>query len=199
MTILEDGSGNGYKVRIGPSLRMATESVTETLEELSINQGNGFNIATPRITLTTTNESALFYIKNNDDRELILTTVFVNSSNSTGTLSNQPYFKVYRNPKTGTLIDNARLIEPINKNYGSKEIITADIYYGAEGDTIGGEDGIIDIPMPPRDVLPLAEFVVTVILPKGSSYAHTYRPSTGNTSVDIITGCNIYKLPERFA
>ncbi len=58
---------------------------------------------------------------------------------------------------------------------------------------------IIEVPLPTRAAATLLEFSTEVIIPKGSSYGLSYQPETGSTSVDMIVGVTLIKLPKEFA
>ena len=199
--IIKDGTGKGYLAKVGSNNRLATDSITETIQEKAITEGDGYNVATSRITLTTTNESALFYIENLEDQDLILTSVFLNTVNGAGTLTGgQPVLKIYRNPSSGTIISNAKpILTESNSNFGSNKSLDARLYEGVEGDNLTGQDAIIDVPLPSRAAVTFIEFQTRVILPKGSMYGISYQPEAGSTSVDVITGLTLIKLPATFA
>jgi hypothetical protein len=200
MTVITSGTGFPYRAKVGSDLRLAVDAITETIEEKAITDGDGYNIATSRITVTNTTENALLFLQNNENQDLIITSVFVNTSNSQGTLVGaQPELKIYRNPEAGDLATTPTVITPFNSNYGSNKTLDALIYEGAEGESLGDFDDIIDVPLSSRAALPLVEFTRTIILPRGSTYGLTYKPETGSTSVDIIVGITAIKLPVEFA
>lgn len=196
--ILDPLSSNAAKV--GNDNRLAVDAVTESIEEKAITEGDGFNIATGDINLTSTNESAVFFLKNNETVSLIITSVFLNAFNSVGTLTGaNPTLRVYRNPTAGTIISGASPATALNANFGSANQISANIYQGAEASTITENGGVIKVPLPTRAALSLVEFSAKVIIPPGFSYGISYQPEAGSTSVDIIAGVTAIKLPEDFA
>lgn len=197
--IIADGTGGGFKAKVGADNRLAVDAITESIEEKSVTEGNGYNVATNRIILTSTNESALFYIENEEEQDLIVTSLFINTSNSVGTLTNQPIVKIYRNPSAGTIIDNAQSVTPLNSNFGSAKTLLAKTYEGDEAYTFTKDSGVIEVPLPSREAVPLIEFDTTVILPRGARYGISYQPETGSTSVDLIAGITVIKLPVEFA
>lgn len=199
MTVITSGAGVPYRAKVGADLRLAVDAITETIEEKAITDGDGYNIATSKITLTSTNESALFYLKNNEDQDLIITSVFINTSSSVGTLVGQPTFKIYRNPIGGSIVSTATKATPVNNNFGSNKTLVVDSYSGAEGDAFDSWNALIDVPLPTRGAAPLLEFSATIILPKGATYGLSYQPETGSTSVDLIIGTTVIKLPAEFA
>lgn len=198
--ILEDGTGKGYKAKVTSDNRLAVNSVNESVRDFSIVTGDGYNIATSRVTLTSSSESALIYIKNQEDVDLIINSVFVNTVDGAGTLSGQPVLRVYRNPLGGTIVSTATPVtNKSNQNFGSNKVLTADIYEGFETATFINQTNIIDVPLPSRLALTFTEFETRVVLPKGSSYGISYQPETGTTTLDVITGVTLFKLPESFS
>jgi len=194
-----DGTGKGYHAKVGSDNRLAVDSITETIQEAAIAAGDGYNLATGRITLTSTSESALFYLENLEDHELEITSVFINTSASAGTLSGQPCLKIYRNPTGGTVVDDATAITTSsNSNFGSNKTLSANVYEGDEAKTLTGNTATIDVPLPSRAAVTFIEFSTKVVLPKGASYGITYQPETGSTSVDIIAGVNTIIVPQEF-
>lgn len=186
MSVITDGTGTGNKAKVTADNQLTTAAVTRTFSQQATADGDGFNIATPRVTLTSTNESALFYIQNLEDTDLLISALIINTTASTGTLTGQPEVKVYRNPVSGTLISSPGAIISTNLNYGSSQTLNANQFSGIEGSTIAGQSAIIDIPLASRAAVPLNILSTDVILPKGTAYAVTYKPETGSTSVDVI-------------
>jgi len=198
-TVIVGGVGEPNRAKVGSNFGLATNSITETIVESVTIAGGGFNVATSPVTLTNTAESALFYIKNNEKLPILVTSVFINTNKSVGTLTGgQPVVCIYRNPKSGSIISSAKEIVPTNSNFGSFESLAADAYEGAQGDAFGDNQGIISVPLPSRAVMPLAQFDTQVVLPNGASYGISYHPEAGSTSVDMIVGLTVIKLPEDF-
>lgn len=197
---IQDGTGDGYSARVDIDNRLAVSAITAPIQALGASQGNGYNLATSRITLTNTDESALFYIKNNEANPLLLSTAFFNTSASSGTLvGQQPTLKIYRNPRSGTIISNASPAMQSNNNFGSNQTLVADIYEGFEGATLADQTNVIDVPLPTRAAVTFSEFPTTVILPRGASYGISYQPEVGSTSVDLIVGVTLVVLPSEFS
>lgn len=197
--IIKSGIGNGKSVGVSSGKRLYTDSITETIQEAGVVAGETFNVATGVVNLTTDSESCIFYLRNLEDRDLLITSVFINTNNGAGSVSGQPIFKVYRNPISGSIITNAVDVDTVsNSNFGSALILSGNIYKGVEGDTIGDASAVIEVALPPRAALSFAEFNTRVVLPRGAAYAVSYKPEAGTTNLDIITGVVLTKLPEEF-
>ncbi len=188
--IIKDGTGTGAAVKVSSDNMLSTTAVTETQQEHAITAGDGYNLASGRLPLTSTDESAIFYVENTETADLVINSVFINTSNSAGTLVGaQPTFRVYRNPTGGTIVSDATDVLTIsNNNFGSRQTLSANIYQGGEGKTLTGQTSIIDIPIPTRAAVTFIEFTIKIVLPKGASFGITYQPETGSTGLDVIAG-----------
>ena len=65
METILDGTGKGYEAKVDSDYRLTVSSVSRDLSSESARIGENYNINTGAITLTTANESAVAYIKNN--------------------------------------------------------------------------------------------------------------------------------------
>tara|TARA_R110000772_G_C13086819_1_gene418088 strand:- start:66 stop:650 length:585 start_codon:yes stop_codon:yes gene_type:complete len=178
---ITDGTGTGNSVRVSPKKRMLVEAITtDSISSSSQDGGNAFSVGTEGIvgaTLADGAESALFYAKNNDDRNLIVD-VCVVSQEQAG------YYKFYRNPTSGTLIDNGITSGASQSfNFGSSSIATLDSRIAnASGQTF--TDGtVITYSRNPAGVQPL-DFLSAVVIPKGSSFGISFTPD-GATASDV--------------
>ena len=74
MAIIKAGS-NGNVMDVDAKLRAQTKSVMSTVEEEAISVGDGYNLNTGLISLTTSTASGVMYIKNNETKNLIIKTI----------------------------------------------------------------------------------------------------------------------------
>lgn len=189
---IQDGTGTNYKLKVDEKNRIRTFSVTEDESANASIEGDSYNANTGVITLTTSNKSAVFYIKNNGDDDLIIDTLFYLIGNSTGG-TGDVLITVLRNPTTGTIIDNAVDMEMagVNRNFGSSKTLTADFYKGDEGNTFTNGVKVIESifnQSPTRSALSVGALVI----PKGSSIGVDMTPATGNTNLDVEFAASIY-------
>ena len=132
MSILEDGKGSGKKAGIDNVNRLLTRAVTLEEKDLSASTGDKYNINTGDITLTDATITSVLYIKNNEDRDLVITGLIYNLGNSTGG-SGDGVIDVYRNPTAGTIVTDAVAVDvgtgvSANQNFGSNKTLTVDAY-----------------------------------------------------------------------
>lgn len=187
---IKDGTGNGYKAAVTVNNRLKTTGIDLTLVEAATEAGDTYNINSSELTLTTAGESALLYLKNNEATNIVIDSLIVNISGYTGT-AGQPTMYIYRNPTAGTLITDETAGEQSNRNYGSSQVLTADIFEGTEGKTATGQTDKLTIYLPSNAAVTLVSFETIVVLPPGACIALAYKPPTGITTMKIIAALNV--------
>ena len=173
--IIEDGRGSGIKAGVTPNHRMMTTGIDLNLTEAATESGDTYNLNSAETTLTTTGESALFYLKNLEETNLIITNIVVNIMDYAGT-DGQPLLTVYRNPTGGTIVTGAAGCNEQNRNYSSNKTLTRDCFQGSEGKTLTGADNTIPVYLPSTAIATLVSFSPVVVLPKGSSIGLSWTP-----------------------
>lgn len=181
--MIEDGTGSGRKLKITSDNRAKVDAVTHESAQEAAESGDLYQIGAGIVNLTSANESAVLFIKNNSDTPLEITNVTISSNVSTGgTAGDVLLAKLYVG---GTSITGTTA-PFVNNNLGSSKTPDGTFTAGAEasavvGGTLGG-----------AVYLPVAKFErikLYWILPKGASLAITIQPPTGNTSLNV--GCFI--------
>lgn len=177
--IIEDGTGSGKKLKIGEDNRAQTRAITETESIHNGELGNAYNFNTGLITIS--GDATLMYVKNNSDNNLVITGIAIGSFSGI-THSTSPYLTLVRNPTGGDLISDATAISMNqNRNFGSNQTASIDIYKGKVSGTLtGGNDiAILQVIPATRNILSL-----DLILPKGSSLGIklTANVSSGSAS-----------------
>lgn len=186
---LEDSTGTGNGAKVDSKNRLHVKSVSTTEPQEQTKQGNSFDIDSALIALTSANPSGVFFIKNNEDVDFVLETLFFNFGPSTGG-AGVLLIEVLRNPTVGTLISGGTDIEKRNRNFGSSSTLNADAKGGAEADTVTNGDRFFDILESPSKQFPIP---VDITIPKGSSIAVRITPQTGNTAMNVIVGGRGFK------
>lgn len=134
--IIQDGTGSGCEARVNQNKQLATFSVTESEAIFTTDTGNSFNINTGDITLTSSNPSAIMYIKNSEEQPLIVEFLAYAQSVGSATVTDLAKLEVIRNPTQGTIVSNAIEVDQNeNRNFSSSNTLSCDAYKGAEGDT----------------------------------------------------------------
>lgn len=193
---IEDGLGSGRLAQVGKSNHLHVNAVTRTSSaDAIVHRGDGYNLNTGPIVLTTANESAVFYVKNNESlKELIISNFVVQLGASTGgTVGAETITKVLRNPTVGTIVSNAVDcdIPAINQNFGSTRQFNGDTFKGAEGYTLTDGVLIADARLPNSPNVAFFEAGETV-LPPGTSIGVKFTPPASNTSMSVSFAFRTY-------
>jgi hypothetical protein len=143
--VIEGAGTGGYKVDVDSTGKMQTRSVTENENQWSTEIGDGYNINTGTIALTSSTESGVLYFKNNENKVFIVEAVAVGIG-SAGTVTDSSIITLVRNPTSGTLISGATAVDMNqNRNFGSSNTLSDSLAYkGAEGSTVtDGDDALL--------------------------------------------------------
>lgn len=179
-----DGTGTGKRAEVDNKNRLKTFSISEELSVDAAKNGENYNINTGSISLTTANESAVLYVKNNEDKDFIIEDVIVILGASTGGTGDLT-IELVRNPTTGTIISGATDVDVVgNRNFGSSRALIADVFKGAEGNTLTNGDLFSDTTRSSASTV--VHFDANVILlPKGTSIGVNITPQTSNSAMDV--------------
>lgn len=178
---IKDGTGGGYLSKVDINNRTHTQSVTQSRSDEHCDTADRYNLNTGNITLTSANESAVMYVKNNETKDLVIDAViyiFATSTGGSGYIDGNVFF----NPTGGTIVSNADAVEMnVNLQLGSAKTLDIDVYKGAEGYTLTGGTKAIGSLMksPEKNIVAVGKF----ILPKGKSCGITVIPEASNTSM----------------
>jgi hypothetical protein len=162
--IIENGVGNGNKLKVDSNNRAHTQSITEPESLHASELGDAYNINTGNIALT--GDGTLLYLKNNEDKDLVIEAIAF-GNDGLGTHSSNPRYTIVRNPDGGDVISDASAVSMnANRNFGSNKTLVADAYKGkVSGTMTGGADiAILEGTSDGRDY-----FSINFVLPKGSS------------------------------
>lgn len=185
--ILEDGTGTGNKLKINDENRALTESVTHTSDQDAAERGNLFQIGTGPVSLTSANESAVLYLKNNEDADLEITTFTFSADAFQGGAVDAGAMFLARLYVKSTGITNEISPAPAigNNNLGSSKTIDVDFSVGQEGSAVTSGTLAGTTYLPQSD---FKRFPLYWVLPRGTSLTVTLQPASGNTSVN----CNVF-------
>jgi hypothetical protein len=190
MTIIKDGTGTGKTLRIDNTNRADTHAVTIVEAAEAAENGDAYNLNTGTIGLTSSTESGIFYVKNNEDRDLEIDAVAIGIG-SAGTTSEVSTITIVRNPTSvsfSTAVDmNA------NRNFGSSKTLTADVFKGAEAATITGGTDLAQFYLGAGGRLFAA---IDLVIPKGNSMAIKIDTNTtsGTTNVYAALVCHLKRI-----
>lgn len=171
--------------------KLSTTSVTQDESNLATIEGDGYNINTGNITLTNATKTAVLYLKNTGDKDLVIDKFFYILGASTGGAGNL-FIEVVRNPTLGTIVSNATPVSiNINRNFGSNNTITAQVYKGATGSTF--TDGADALGTIATDNVTIPIQAGVIVLKKGSSVGINITAPVGNTSMVTQFAMEVYE------
>lgn len=191
MATIKDGQGNGVEAGVTSNYRLKTISVTLPVQDAANRNGKSFHLNTGLITLTNALQTSVFYVRNNEESDLILDSVVYGLGTTTNGSGDARIIVIY-NPTAGDIITNANPGFQSASNLGSTETLDADIYIGASGETkVTGSVG-------PTALVPggVGSFPVsgpTTVIPRGRSIAIDIIPPAGNTSqnIQVLFDCHL--------
>lgn len=191
---IKDGSGAGYSAKVDSAYRMHVDAIERTQSQQAILRGDGFNLSTGLITLTSATQSAVFYLKNDGDIPLVFKEIGIRLGTSTGGTGSAT-ITLTANPTAGTIISNAlTLSTAFNRNLGSSRMITGDYYKGAQGYTLTGGTSAATTSTTNFDD-PIVFEADIFVLPKGTSIGVLVTPPTGNTSQTCVVFATAFYEP----
>lgn len=176
---IEDGTGNGFKVKVDASNRISAKSITTTVQLDSSQNGDSYQIGSGVVTLTNACESPVIFFENNENFDVIITGVNVTSNKMTSTTCCVFLAKVYSGA-CGICCGTS--LCAFNNNFGSSQTLCATITSGGVCSTLTGGtlSGAFYIPVNTFFNTDLAW-----VIPKGSSVAISATPASGNTSFPV--------------
>jgi hypothetical protein len=165
-TTIKDGAGAGYGMKVDKINRAHTLSTTISESVSGSKNGDSYNLNTGLISIT--GDATLIYIKNNEDVDLVIEAIALGSFEGI-THSDDPYITLVRNPTGGDLISDGTAVSMNqNRNFGSSNTLTADVYKGKVGGTVSGGDNIAILQATPGG---RSFYTINFVLPKGASLA----------------------------
>ena len=192
--IVTNGTGTGDALKVDKNNRAHTQAVTEGEALHSAELGDGYNINTGLVSISA--DTALLYIKNDEDRDLVFETLIFGEFEGI-THSDDPYITIHKNATAGTLISGATAVDMNqNRNFGSNKTLgsTTLAYKGASGNTVtdGTQVALLQATPGARNTYP-----IDLILPKGSSIVIKVHPNASSGSANCYAAAICYlKDPE---
>ena len=191
MAMIEDGVGSGRRAQVNSKNRIVVEAVTFDREDDAISSGVGYQLTSGPINYTSGGTpSAVFYMQNEEDVDVVLDRVVLMIGTATGATGDWSH-RIVRNPTGGTLISNAVPGGISNSNHGSANILNGgnSIYKGVEGDTLTGGTGV---PLPIQIQSNRILFPIGRRIPKNQSFGIEITPPAGTTAAVSVTVCHVF-------
>lgn len=189
-TTIQDGTGTKLKVKVNEDNRLLGQSIIETEFDNAVGKGEAYNINTEFLTATSSVEIPLLYVKNEEDRDLILSAWFIGTDADSGTATRQSLLRVYTNPTGGTIISAGTDVTPVNRKVGSNNQLQVTAKKGGDGFTFTGNNAT-PLLYQTQATKSRAFGIIQVCIQKAGSVVVTYQ-QYGLTSNDIYTGFQVY-------
>jgi len=185
---------DGNTAIVDDSGRLTTKAVTQSESIERAKAGEAFLIIHELITLTSDNESVVFYAKNNDIVDWILESVTVTFGKSTDGDGGDFQTQVTLAPTGGTILNGDDGVA-VNLNIGAANILPATIKSGSEGATATG--GVSFFPaLITNDQATFPFSTGPIVFPPGTSISFSVTPPTGNTSMNVKVNALAYRDTE---
>ena len=78
--IIKDGTGSGSTAKVDACNRLHTDARIVDIEQDAGLLGNAFDVSSPSFTINNTSTHAILYMSNNECLDLIVNTIFVDTS-----------------------------------------------------------------------------------------------------------------------
>lgn len=189
---LKDGTGSSKKAQVNSEHKLMTDAINREHSAQAVIKGDGYNVNTGAVTLTSANESAVGFFKYTGSKICIIKEIIVILGSSTGG-SGVGTIKILRNPDAGTIIDNATSVDTaVNRDFSSSKSLPGLAYKGAEGYTLTG-GSTFGTSARSSFTEPVVFDAEIICLRKDNTIGITYTPPSGNTSQNIIIAGVIYE------
>lgn len=172
MTIIQDGTGKGYLLKVDDENRMFVRAVSDATIVHESGQGNAWNINTQNISVAAAGESALLYFKNNSNLDAVVASVFIGIGTAGGTPTDNALVRCYLNPTGGTLLSGGTAVTVVNRRVGEGRSFNYTVLSGASGSTITGQSAT-PILYQTQTASSRVAGDVAITVPKGQSLAFT--------------------------
>lgn len=184
---IKDGTGQCFSAKVDDTNRILSRAVAIKQLDEEAKKGNAYTLSSLFLTLTTSNESAVLWIKNNESNDIEIDEFIFNAEAAVGASANAYEIEICRNPTVmvgGSGVD----VSQSNNNFGSSKTLDITSEVGQEGATLTGGTTHEVIAAKTEDD---EKITSNIILPKSSSIGVKITPPSDTTSlkvaVDIIT------------
>lgn len=184
---IQDGKGTGYIAGVDSTNRLQTRTISESLFQTSTKNGDAFFLGSPPITLTSSGSSAVIFIQNDGDVDLLLQEGIFTSGDASGSSLNVFTTTWYKNP-TDIL---GTTVTPLNQNFGSSLELDAVVKYGSHLAGVSGGTVVAQLLFPIKQFNKLE---TDLVLTKGSSLAISVNAPQGTTSMPVQIGFKCLKF-----
>ena len=193
MTTLKDGKGRGFSAGVNSSNRLLTNSITLSEEIAAGQEGLSFAFSSQLVSFTSATASAILFLKNTSETDLIVDRARVMLGTVTGGTGDWT-LTFLRNPTAGTIVTNALTAGITNVNHGSSQEPVGSFLRGVQGDTLTDGTGA-NFPVKSTGDNQLV-FDLFRVLPTGASIGVRLTPPTGTTAATANVVLRAYYITQ---
>lgn len=189
--ISNGASGPKYDVKVDSSHRIWSRAVSEPEQAEQASLGLAYSVTGGLTTLTTANESAMWWFRNDEDRDIVVSRFISTARNSAGGTTNHALVNI-KFGVTGISGGTANKVVANNTNAGSSNVFDFTGTIGQEGASLTGGSLFGSFAVPLQDTKSSPAFIV---IPQGSSIGISVTPPAGNTSLSIGVSMSCHLAP----
>jgi len=190
-----EGTGtNPNQLQVNKAGEALTFSTIVTTEQAAVIREDNFSVNSGIITLDDDTEQGILFIKNNESRDLAISTLRVSLGPTTnGDPTDTTEIRAFKNPTLGTLITEELEAEvKSNSKFSSNIPVKIDSFKGTgtlatSTVTDGSVHGIVLVS--PGTTQP---FIIDELLANGESFAITYKAPDSNTNMKCVASATVF-------
>jgi len=186
-TTIEDGTGQGFSLKIDSENRALASVKSETFFEDAVGRGNAFNINTEFLAVSASIETPLIYFKNNEDKDIVIAAWFIGTGLSGGSETEKALMRVYPNITTGSIVSAGTDITVVNRKISSAVTFEVDVKKGGDGFWMNPTGSNTPVLYQTQNAASRVFGNVYLVVPKGGSLGVSYEPN-GQQPINIYTG-----------
>lgn len=176
-----DSKGKINQAQVDGEGRLSTRSVSENEIEHAVGEGRAFQTYTTELNISSATKVVIFYLKNNDVNDVMITSATIGTSVSTGGSDNIILIEQVGGIQPGDDIVSATDSLVTNRNSGAPRVFVGDVKKGPS--TLGGTEVAVNGTL--ADFTESRTFDLTARIPKGGTIGVTVKAPTSTTSMDI--------------
>lgn len=136
MVKIEDGTGTGFTAQVDTKNRLKTNAIANSEGFQAARDSDAYSISSGVVNLTSASASAVLFVKNTEDRDLVIENLDINQGDQSGGPGAGRQVEIIKNPAAGTIVSAGVDVTKENKNFGSSKVLDATAKKGVEGSTI---------------------------------------------------------------
>lgn len=184
MTFILDGKGRGYQAEVDTDNRLRISGIQETTYDFAGIQGKSFNINTEFVSVTSSAETNLLYVQNNEATDIVIVGWFIGTGLASGSATEVGLVRVYPNP---TGVSGGASAEVVNRKIGDGRIFNITATKQDSGSPLLATPPSTPVLYQTQTASSRVFGNVYLTLPRSQALLVTYEPN-GVEPINIYTG-----------